>query len=170
MRYFNVIASSTLCLTSFLSYFKDIANLLLWELWECLTISIKNHSIKLQETFMLIDGQKVNFVIHLFLKMLQRNSKLVILGNLGMADYAHLKWLYQFDEIFDVYLQAKNQLCSSRFSWDIAKYCKLVVLATLGMPSYTHPKWQYQLVEDFDVYLNVKNKLYHSLPSWDITF
>ena len=34
-------------LTSFLRYCKDIANLLFWEVWECLTISIKNHSINM---------------------------------------------------------------------------------------------------------------------------
>ena len=33
---------------------------------------------------MLVCMQKINFIILLFLKILQRNSKLVILGNLGM--------------------------------------------------------------------------------------
>ena len=38
---------STSSLTYLLRYCKDITNLLLWELWECLTILIKNHSINL---------------------------------------------------------------------------------------------------------------------------
>ena len=71
-------------LTSFLRYCKDIGNLLLWELWECLTIFIRNHSINLQETFMLICMQKTIFIPNFFLKLLQRNIKLVILSNLVM--------------------------------------------------------------------------------------
>ena len=70
---------------------------------------------------MLIYMQKVNFITHFFLKILQRNSKLVILGNLGMPGHTHLKWEYEFEEIFDAYLQAKNQLHSSCFPWDISK-------------------------------------------------
>ena len=33
---------------------------------------------------MLVGNQKINFITHFFLKILQRNGKLVILGNLGM--------------------------------------------------------------------------------------
>ena len=51
-------------LTSFLRYCKDIANLLFWELQECLIIPIKSHSINLQETFMLICMQKINIFTH----------------------------------------------------------------------------------------------------------
>ena len=36
----------------FLRYCKDIENLLLWVLWECLIMSINNDSITLQETLM----------------------------------------------------------------------------------------------------------------------
>ena len=38
---------STSALTSFLRYCQDIANLLFWEIWECLTNPIKNQSINL---------------------------------------------------------------------------------------------------------------------------
>ena len=76
---------STSSLTSFLRYCEDNANLLFWELWESSTIPIKNHSINLWETFMLICMQQINFITHFFLKILQRNSKLVILGNSGMS-------------------------------------------------------------------------------------
>ena len=81
-----------------------------------------------------------------------------------MPGHTNLKWQYQSEGTFDVYLQAKNQLHPSRFSWDIAKICKLVALGTLGMSCYTHPKGYYQ----FGVYLQAKNQLH--LPSffWDI--
>ena len=65
---------------------------------------------------MLICMQKIDFISHVFLKIFQRNSKLVILGKLGMPDQTHLKWQYQFEEIIDVYLQAQNRLHLSRFS------------------------------------------------------
>ena len=142
-------------------YCKNIANLLFCELWECLTIPIKNHNIKLQEIFMLICKQKFDFITHFFLKILQRNSKLLVTGNLGMPVHTNLKWQYQLGESFDVYMQTKNQLHPSRFSWDIAKilqtcyfgYFKHVLLCT--------PK----MIEKFDVYLHVKNILHHSLLS-----
>ena len=52
--------------------------------------------------------QKMNFITDIFIKIMQRNSKLVIFGNLGMSGHTHLKCYYQFEEIFDVYLQGKN--------------------------------------------------------------
>ena len=64
--------------------------------------------------------QKINFITHLFFKMLKEIAN-IILGNLGMPGHAHLKWLYQFEETFDVYLQTENQLHPSHFPWDIAK-------------------------------------------------
>ena len=57
----------------------------------------------------------------LLLKILQRNSKLAILDNLGLSGHPHLKWWYQFEETFDVYLHGKDQLHSLHFPWDIAK-------------------------------------------------
>ena len=64
---------------------------------------------------MFIYMQKINHVIHFFLKILQRSSKLVILGKLGMSGHTHLKWQYKFEEAFDIYMQIKNQLCPWRF-------------------------------------------------------
>ena len=55
---------------------------------------------------------------------MQRNSKLVTLGNLGMPGHTHLKWQYQFEETFDVYLQAKQLTSSFIFSLG---YCKDIV-------------------------------------------
>ena len=47
---------------------------------QCFTIPIKNHIINLYETVMLICMQKLNLVTYFFLKILQRNKILVILG------------------------------------------------------------------------------------------
>ena len=71
-------------LTSFLKYCKDIVNLLFWKLWECLTIPIKIIVWICSKLLYLPACKKINFITHFFLKILQRNSKLVILGNLSI--------------------------------------------------------------------------------------
>ena len=74
--------------TYFLRSSKDIANLLTLG---SLTIKNENHGINLQETFMHICRQTINYITHFFLKILQRNSTLVILGNLGMPGHKERK-------------------------------------------------------------------------------
>ena len=54
--------------------------------------------------------QKFNFILHVFLEILQRYCKLVILGTFGMSGYAHPKWYYQLVENFDFFLHAENEL------------------------------------------------------------
>ena len=78
-------------LTSFLRYCKDIANLLFWELWECLAIPIKMILSICSNLSCLSACQKINFITQFF-KILQRSSKLVILGNLGMSGPTNLTW------------------------------------------------------------------------------
>ena len=90
-RKLSACKKSISSLTSFLRYSKDIANMLFWELWECLIIPLKNYSINLWWNFMHICMQKINFITHFLLKILQRNSKLVALGNLGIPGHIHLK-------------------------------------------------------------------------------
>ena len=51
----------------------------------------QNVEINFQETLIFICMQKINFITQFFLKTLQRNSKLTILGNLGMPDHTTLK-------------------------------------------------------------------------------
>ena len=63
----------------------------------------------------LICRQKTKFILHIFLEILQRYCKLIVLGTLGMPGYANEKWYYQLVENFRVYLQAKNQLHSHAF-------------------------------------------------------
>ena len=79
-------------------------------------------------------------IIHFFCKIFQRNSKLVILGNLSMPSHTHLKRYFQFDEIFNVYLQAKNQLHSTRFSCDIGKILRTCYFCYFGHAWLWTPK------------------------------
>ena len=79
-----------------------------------------------------------------FLKISQRNSKFVILDYLGLPGHTHLKWQYEFEETFYVYLQGNNQLHPSRFPWDIAKmlqtcYCGYFGYAWLHTPKKILP-------------------------------
>ena len=78
----------TSTLISFLRHCKDIANLLFSELWECLTIIVSTCS----KLSCLSACKKINFITHFFLKILQRNSALFILGNLGISGCTNLKW------------------------------------------------------------------------------
>ena len=84
-------AKNQLHLTSFLKYCKDIANMLFWELWECLIIPFKIIVSICKKLSCLSSCKKSTSSLIYFLKILQRNSKLVILGNLGMPDHTHLK-------------------------------------------------------------------------------
>ena len=109
---------------------------------------------------MLTCRQKINSVIHFFLKILRRISKLFILGNLGMPGHTHLKWWYHFEEIFDNYQQEKTNLILYAFLEILQRYCRFVVCGTLGISGYAHWKCYYQFVENFCVYLEVKNKFH----------
>ena len=81
--------------TSSLTFFdicKNIGNLLFWKLWKCLIIPIKIIvSICRNFPYLFICMQKVNFITHFFLKILERNSRPVILGNLSMSGHTNLK-------------------------------------------------------------------------------
>ena len=81
--------------TNFISNFfwEDFTSLLYSELWECFIIPVKNHRTK--ETVgncHLVCFEKINFITHFLLKILQRNRKRVIFVNLGMPGHIHLKW------------------------------------------------------------------------------
>ena len=58
---------------------------------------------------MFIYKQKINFILPVFLEILQRYCKLVILGTLGKPGYTHPKY-YHLVENFRIYLQAKEPL------------------------------------------------------------
>ena len=52
--------------------------------------------------------QKIKFILHVFLEILQRYCKLIVLGTLGIHGYTNPKSYYQLAENFGVHLQAKN--------------------------------------------------------------
>ena len=110
-----------------MTYCKDIANFLFWELWECLIIPIKIHSINLLEFFMLMCMQKINSITQFFLKILQRNSKLVILGTLGMPGYTPKMILTIWSKLLCLSAQKKTTCCFGYFRHAWLRTSKVIV-------------------------------------------
>ena len=71
-------------LVSFLNYCKNIANLMLWVIWECLAMYMINHKIKLQ-------AKKSTSSLTSFLRYCNEIANFIILGNLGMPANTHIK-------------------------------------------------------------------------------
>ena len=105
--------------------------------------------------------QKINFILHTFLEILQTCH----LGTLGSA---HPKWYYQHVGNFHVYQLAKIKFIPHVFLEILQKYCKLFILDTLDMSGHAHPKWYYHNVRDFHVYLQAKDQLHPPYFSGDI--
>ena len=138
-------------LTSFLRYCKDVTNVLYLEYfenaWSYPSIIIASPCRKLwcPNCWNKLVGNSHPYLHaknHLhhsrFLMILLRNSKLVILSNLGMPGQKHMKWQYHFEGTFDVYLQAIINFIRHVFLETLQRYCKLVILDTLGMSGHTH--------------------------------
>ena len=82
-------------------YCTDIANSLLWLLWECLIMLITNDNITLQENLIpkvlkstctklwYLSACKKLTSSNLFFEIWQKHCKLAILGTLGMLDHPH---------------------------------------------------------------------------------
>ena len=112
---------------------------LLWELWELLTIPIKNHSINLKETFMLIYMQKIEFFTHFFL---QRKITNLLFWVIWVCLSTHTKNDSINSKKHLMFICRQKSTLSFMFSLRLLfciLYCKLVILATLGMPEYTSP-------------------------------
>ena len=90
--------------------------------------------MNLRKLLTFIYRQKNNFILNVFLEILQTYC----LGTLGMPGYTNP--YYQPVENFCVCLQAKNQVHPIYLFGDIAQICKHPTLDTLGMAGYTHPK------------------------------
>ena len=179
---FNTISACkkwTPYLTSFLRYCKDVTNVLYLEYfenaWSYPSIMIASPCRKLwcPNCWNKLVGNSHPYLHaknHLhhsrFLMILLRNSKLVILSNLGMPGQKHMKWQYHFEGTFDVYLQAIINFIRHVFLETLQRYCKLVILDTLGMSGHTHSKWYYQLVENFCVYLQAKKSGFSATFFW----
>ena len=117
-----------------LRYCKDIQNLLFWALWEYFIISHEksyHQSVKNFHAYMHV--RKINFITHFFLKILQRNSKLVIFGSLGMHGHAP-KMIISVWRNLCCLSASKNNLQSSHFSWDIPKILQIYYFGYFGKP------------------------------------
>ena len=110
--------------------------------------------------------QKFNFILHVFLQILQRFYKTCgfdFLTTCCFGYYGHA-WLYIRKVIQSVCRKVlclspgKKSASSPMLFWRYCKICK-PIMGNLDMPGYTHPKWKNQLVEDFSVYLHAKNKV-----------
>ena len=75
---------STASLTTFLRCCREIANLLFWVTWACLATHTYNDSINLKRPSMFISKQKISFILHVFLDILQRYCKPVVWACLAM--------------------------------------------------------------------------------------
>ena len=74
---------------------------------------------------MLICMQKINFITNFFLQILQKNSKLAILG---MPGHTHLKCQQQYEETLDIYPQATGKRSTSSFTLSLRYYKDVVNL------------------------------------------
>ena len=83
---------STSSLISFLRYCKEIANLLFWLIWACLATPAWNDTITFMKPSTFMSMEKINFNLHVFLDILQKYFKPVVLGTLGMFGYVYPKW------------------------------------------------------------------------------
>ena len=63
---------STSFFTFFLTYCKDIANLLFWLLWACHATFTQSDTIILSKTFIFICWQKINSIPYAFMEILER--------------------------------------------------------------------------------------------------
>ena len=67
-----------------------------------------------------VTRQKINFILYVFLEILQRYCKLVISGTLDMSGYAQPKWYYHLEEKLCLYA-GKKSTSSPVLLW---RYCK----------------------------------------------
>ena len=111
---------STSSLTSFLRYCKDIANLLFWELWECLTIPIKI-IVSICSMLSCLSASKKSTSSFIYFLQYCREIANLLFWSICACLATHLKWQNHFEETFEVYQQAKNQLHPSHFLFDIRK-------------------------------------------------
>ena len=102
--------------------------------------SNQNHSINTWQVFMLVCIQKISFITHSFLQILQRNNLLFLITWACLDTHTYnnstnLKKTY-------VYLVAKINFILHVSFEILQRYCKLVVLGTLSIPGYAQPKYQ----------------------------
>ena len=87
---------------------------------------------------MFICKQKINFILSVFLEILQRYCKLVILDTLNKPGYTQPKLYCPLVQIFCIYLQTKEQLHPTSFSGDIQTLLFWVLWVFLAMHNRNH--------------------------------
>ena len=83
--------------------------------------------------------QKLTTSLTSFFEIMQKHCKLVILGNLFLLGYTHVKW----------YQQGKINIILHVLLEILQRYYKLVILGSLGMPSHSHVRWYWQTKINF---------------------
>ena len=139
--YLSACKKSTPSLTSLLRYCKEIANLLFWDLWECLTIPIKT-IVSIRGKFSCLSAYKKSASsLTPSFKYCKEITNLLFLITWACLDThtynnsTNLKKTY-------VYLVAKINFILHVSFEILQRYCKLVVLGTLSIPGYAQPKYQ----------------------------
>ena len=101
----------------FFRYCREIGNLLLWVLWECLIMSINNDSITLQESLIskVLKSACKKLTSSLLFSDILKTLQTCYFGNDGNAWTSPSKSFYQFVGSY-TYLHAKNQLHHSVLS------------------------------------------------------
>ena len=129
---------ATSSLTSFLRYCKDIAHLLFWELWECLTIPIKKIIVsiyrKLSYLYACNKSPSSFTFFSIYCKELANLLFWVIWACLATSSI-NLKKSLMFNS------KQKTIFILSISHEILQRYCKFVILNTLRKPAYTPPKW-----------------------------
>ena len=112
---------------------------------------------------MFISRQKIKFILHIFLEILQRYLKLIILGTLGMYDYALCRQsdTSNLQKTFVFICRQKINFIAYGFLEILQRYANFLFWVLWACLVWA--KWHYQLVANFDVYPHAKNKLDHSL-------
>ena len=119
--------------TSFLRHYKD---------WLAILGSLgilehSHHTTNFWKSFTLIYVQKINFIAQFFLKILQRNSKPAILGNLDMSGHTHTPKVTVpiWRNLWCLSACKKNNFILHVFLEILQRSWKLVILSTLSMPA-----------------------------------
>ena len=127
---FICMQNINLSLAFFLRYCTDIVNLLFWELWKCLNISIKI-IVSISSKFSCLSVCKKSTCLFTSFLSYCREIANFFLGGVIWAC---------LEETFHNYLQGKINSILYGFLVILQRCYKVVVLGALGMPGHAHPK------------------------------
>ena len=119
--------------TSFLRYFKKIANLLFWVIWACLNTHTQ---YQYERTFMFIYRLKIGFILHVFLEILQGYYKLVILRILRIVGHITQSDIINFQKILLFICKQKINFIPYVF-WGYCKDANLFWVLLVSLTKHT---------------------------------